>query len=107
MPSTPGAPRLRQESRVFLLVGYLLVAAIGLRLQDDHSVDRRVTWPLLALLALYLICLTAEQFADPPFPGQHHLYLALQTALVTTAMLLTPSVDFLATLFFPLSTQAL
>src|SRR5262249_5594257 len=92
-------------SRSILLVGYLLTAAVALRSVDYFRQSGQAGRMAMALLGLYAVVLTLEQWLHPRFNGQ--LYLALQTAVVSAAMLLAREQDYYACLFFPLSTQAM
>lgn len=96
-----------REARLILFISYLLTAGVVLRALGYIVQPKSQGALIIVLLGIYLVLLTIEQLAPFPAGWQHHLYFALQIALIATLLLLPPGFDFYAVLFFPLSTQAL
>ena len=100
-PRRPGA-------RLFLLISYLLWAAVALRwviefMEQGHP----LTWLITLILLLYALLLGLEPWLTSGSAWRAHAYLALQTALVFGASLLYFELDFFALLLVPLCGQAM
>lgn len=106
---TPGGDTARGWRRLFPLVSLPFWAAIGFRtVADVAPVAGRAEWLALAALLAYGVLLAAERPLSRRLPRFPPLYLALQTVLVLALFLLVgdPGRDYFATLFIPVSAQA-
>lgn len=99
--------RLSREGRLILFISYLLEAGVVLRALGYIAQPASQGPLIILLLSGYLILLTLAQLAPFRAEWQHHLYFAIQTALLAVLLLLPPRFDFYAVLFFPLAAQAL
>jgi signal transduction histidine kinase len=62
---------------------------------------------VVGILAAFLLLLTVEPWLSRRSHRFTHGYLTVQTGLIAALSLITPNVDFFATLFLPLSLQAM
>lgn len=92
----------------FIVVSYAIWIAVSLRwilefIEQSHP----YLWLLSAILAEYGILLGLQPVITKGSHLKAHLYLGLQTVLITVAMLLYFELDFFALLFLPLGGQAM
>ena len=92
----------------FVVVSFAVWIAVSLRwilefIEQSHP----YLWLLSAILAVYGILLGLQPVITKGSHLKAHLYLSLQTALITVAMLLYFELDFFALLFLPLGGQAM
>jgi signal transduction histidine kinase len=92
----------------FVVVSYAIWIAVSLRwilefIEQSHP----YLWLLSAILAAYGILLGLQPVITKGSHLKAHLYLGLQTVLITVAMLLYFELDFFALLFLPLGGQAM
>jgi signal transduction histidine kinase len=82
----------------FLLYSGVFIRAIAFNYYDDP-----VPASVYAYLVVYGLLLITEPLLTPRLQGYPALYLIIQTGLVMGMMLTIPSMDFLPSLFLPLS----
>jgi signal transduction histidine kinase len=92
----------------FIIVSFVIWIAVSLRwilefIEQSHP----YLWLLSVILVLYGILLGVQPFITKGSPLRAHIYLAVQTALIISAMLLYFELDFFALLFLPLGGQAM
>jgi signal transduction histidine kinase len=92
----------------FVVVSYAIWIAVSLRwilefIEQSHP----YLWLLSAILAAYGILLGLQPVITKGSHLKAHLYLGLQTVLITIAMLLYFELDFFALLFLPLGGQTM
>lgn len=99
--------RSRPYYRFFILVCYLMWAAVTLRWITEYiEQGHPLTWLISLMLALYGVLLGVEPRLTHDSPLRAHLYLAFQTALVITASIFHYELDYFALLLLPLCGQA-
>ncbi|MFN2196131.1 MAG: sensor histidine kinase, partial [Anaerolineales bacterium] len=98
----------RQAPLLFLVVSYLIWAAVTLRWVGEYIEQRHPLTPLItAMLVLFGILLGLEPLITRGVLWWAHLYLLFQTALVLVASLFYYELDFFALLYLPLAGQAM
>jgi signal transduction histidine kinase len=88
------------------VVLYLLYAAVVLRAIAYNFYDDPVSPIAYALLLAYGVLLVSEPALSRRFPHFPFVYLCLQSAFVTAMLVSESGMDFLPSLYFPLSYQA-
>lgn len=100
--------RYRPQARLFLIVSYALWAAVTIRwITEFREAQHPLTWLVTAILALFGVLVGLEPWITSGPAWRAHVYLALQTGLVLTAILFYFQLDFFALLFLPLCGQAM
>jgi len=98
----------RHKSLFFSLAFYLLLGAVALRaLVSYFSIGHPLRWVAAGLLLAFAGLMSSERWLACRYRWYPSLYLALQTVLVFSLLLLPPYLDFFAALFIPLSAQAM
>jgi signal transduction histidine kinase len=98
----------RHKAILVYLTFYLLLLAIALRaLVTYFAIGHPLRWTAAGLLLLFTGLMSSEGWLTQRYGRYPVLYLAWQTALVFSLLLLPPYLDFFATLFIPLSAQAM
>lgn len=98
----------RQAPLLFLVVSYLIWAAVTLRWVGEYIEQRHPLTPLItAMLVLFGLLLGLEPLITRGVPWRAHLYLLFQTGLVLVAALFYYELDFFALLYLPLAGQAM
>jgi signal transduction histidine kinase len=95
----------RRTLLITYIATYLLAVGTIIRLLVRFRDDR--FWPIALLLGGYLVLLIAEPFFFRRNRLLTYIYLFVQTAIICTAALITPNVDFFAVLFCPLVVQVM
>ncbi len=90
--------------RKFVLL--LIYFAVVIRAIAFHFYDDPVPPLTYLFLAIYGLLLATQPALTRRYPRYTPFYLAIQFALVMAAQLTTPSMDFIISLLFPLSFQA-
>jgi signal transduction histidine kinase len=99
---------IRHKTLLFYLAFYPLLAAVALRALVTHfSMSHPLRWVVAGLLLAFVGLLSSESWLTRRYPWYPHLYLAMQTGLVLSLLLLPPYLDYFATLLIPLSAQAM
>lgn len=88
---------------IVLLLFYI---AVVIRAVAFNFYDNPVPALEYLLLAIYGLLLVTEPLISRKWSGYGGVYLGVQFGLVVGMMLVMPSIDFISTLFFPLSFQA-
>lgn len=106
---TIGRSWLQRPSAVlFLLVSYLIWAAVALRWITIFSAQNQEQLGLVTgLLLLYAVLLGLEPLITRAATRRAHLYLATQTLIVLGSSFLYYELDFFALLYLPLCGQAM
>ncbi len=94
-----------QSQRVVSIINYTLFTIVAMRAVLTYSGQAALT-PLLALLAPFLLLLTAEPGVSRRWGASRWVYFCLQTALVVWMGFIAPSFDFLWCLYIILAIQA-
>lgn len=98
----------RPQAALFLLVSYLLWAAVTFRWIAEFIEQNNPLLPLIsALLVIFGILMGLEPWITRGSGLRAHLYLLVQTSLVFIASLLFYELDFFAILYLPLCGQAM
>ena len=84
-------------------VFFLLYAAVFIRAVAFHFYDDPVPPSVYGYLVVYGLLLISEPFITRKIRGYIGVYLVVQTGLIIGMMLAIPPMDFLPSLFFPLS----
>jgi signal transduction histidine kinase len=101
-------PLVRHTSTIFYLLSAMVAAAVALRgLGSVFIGDHDSRWIVASLLLIFGLLLATEHLLSRRLAWYLHGYLAFQTGLVLTLLLLPPYFDFFAALGLPLSAQAL
>lgn len=90
---------------------YLALVSVFLRVADYYFFDAsdgqgEQAWLIFGLLAAYSL-LTVSRHWPPRRHAMSHAYLAVQSLLVVSLLLIEPSQDYFAVLFFLLSAEAM
>jgi len=101
-------PLVRHTSAVFYLLSAMVAGAVALRgLGSVFIGGLGSRWVVAGLLLFFGVLLATERPLSRRRAWYPHGYLAFQTGLILTLLLLPPSFDFFAALGLPLSAQAL
>jgi signal transduction histidine kinase len=101
-------PLVRHTSTIFYLLSAMVAAAVALRgLGSVFIGGHGSRWMVAGLLLIFGVLLATERLLSQRWTWYPHGYLALQTGLILTLLLLPPHLDFFAALGLPLSAQAL
>ncbi len=95
-----------QSQRIVAISNYVLFAIVAMRAVLNYG-DSAALTPLLVLLAIFLLLLVTEPSVSNLWSAYRWIYFAAQTALVMGIGLLTPSFDFLWSLYIILAIYAL
>lgn len=97
----------RPQVLLFLGISYALWASVTLRWVTEFMENDHPQTPLIvAILLLFGLLMGLEPLLTGQSPWRGHLYLLLQLALITAALLLFFELDFFAILLLPLAGQA-
>ncbi len=89
-----------------IIATYLIYAAAVVRTVEEFDTNPPVRGTVVVLLALYGLALACEPLLTRRMRRYPFYYLALQSGLVLSLLIVAPTMDFLPMLFFPLSFQA-
>lgn len=99
---------IRHKTLLFYLAFYPLLTAVALRALVTHfTPSHPLYWVVAGLLLIFVGLLSSESWLTRRYPWYSHLYLACQTGLVLSLLLLPPHLDYFAALLIPLSVQAM
>ena len=102
---TKGGPSTHHRALVTHLGAYLIAISITIR-GLSVCYGQPFQWPVAGLLLAFLVLLAVEPWITRHSHRHAHLYLAAQTATVSSMLYLAPKIDLLAALFVALSLQA-
>jgi len=102
----------RRTIPVTYLIVYLGAIATVLRYLSLSGIRPQlmpsdIRWPLALLLTAFFLLLLIEPWLSRRSPRYAHLYLVVQSVIVGIISLLTPGVDYFATLLLSLGIQAM
>jgi signal transduction histidine kinase len=98
----------RHRSTIFYLLSAMVAGAVALRgLGSVFLPGHASRWIVASLLLIFGILLGTERLLSQRLAWYPHVYLAVQTGLILTLLLLPPYFDFFAALGLSLSAQAL
>ncbi len=102
-----GADAAQRKIWLFYLISYPLWAAAALRAISDTWSPQGPPSILVAPLLAYAVLLGTERALTGRVPWYPHLVFAAQSGLILLLILRLPDLDYFATLFIPLTAQAM
>jgi hypothetical protein len=97
-------PLIRHTSTIFYLLSAMVAGAVALRGLGSVFVGGHGSrWIVAGLLLIFSVLLSTERLLSQRWAWYPHGYLAFQTGLILTLLLLPPYFDFFAALGLPLS----
>jgi signal transduction histidine kinase len=102
----------RRKTLVTYLIAYFFTIATALRYlslsgSQPEKVPSDIRWALALSLAAFFMLLVFEPWLSRRSPRYTHLYLVVQSVIVSIVSLLTPGVDYFSALFLSLILQAM
>jgi signal transduction histidine kinase len=98
---------VRQNTWLYYAFGFLMELAVAARALGYYfSRGRDLRWAATSVLGAFIVFYLTERWVSSRFPFYLHIYLAIQTALTLTLLLMPPRLFYAAALGLVITAQA-